>query len=183
MRLARVVQIFRVLPELRILLLAIGRSTTAARFAGDPDHGHPLRLRDDRLVLFAEEDPEHWGDIGEAMLTLFVMLTLENFPVYLERGREIEPWSVVYFVTFVLIAAFVVLNVLIGVVLNSMEEARAIHAREDLRARGVEVTDRGRRSHHGLRRSAASSTKLEAMLERRARPSPARTVGPRPDRS
>jgi hypothetical protein len=34
------------------------------------------------------------------MLTLFVMLTLENFPARLERGMEIEPLSIIYFVTF-----------------------------------------------------------------------------------
>ena len=69
-------------------------------------------------TLFGDEDPEHWGDIGEAMLTLFVLLTLENFPAYLERGMAIEPWSVVYFVSFVMVAAFIVLNLLIGVVLQ-----------------------------------------------------------------
>ena len=140
-RLARVVRIFRVLPELRILLLAIVRSI--------PPLGSMALLTTVILFvygmigwsLFGDEDPDRWGDIGEAMLTLFVMLTLENFPVYLERGREIEPWSVVYFVTFILIAAFIVLNVLIGVVLNSLQEAREIHVREELRARGEEPSE------------------------------------------
>jgi voltage-gated sodium channel len=74
------------------------------------------------------------------MLTLFVMLTLENFPAQLERGMDIEPLSVVYFVSFVLIAAFIVLNVLIGVVLNSMDEARQIHVERELRDAGLEPT-------------------------------------------
>jgi voltage-gated sodium channel len=69
------------------------------------------------------------------------MLTLENFPATLERGMEIEPLSIIYFVTFVLVAALIVLNVLIGVVLHSMEEARVIHAREELRERGVDATE------------------------------------------
>ncbi|MFN2469866.1 MAG: ion transporter [Gaiellaceae bacterium] len=140
-RLARVVRIFRVLPELRILLLAIGRSL--------PPLGSMAMLVTVILFvygmigwsLFGEQDPKHWGDIDEAMLTLFVMLTLEDFPRYVERGREVEPWSVVYFISFVLVAAFIVLNVLIGVVLNSMQEAREIHLREELRERGVEPTD------------------------------------------
>ncbi len=37
---------------------------------------------------------------------------------------DAHPWSWIYFVSFILIAAFIVLNVLIGIVLNSMEEAR-----------------------------------------------------------
>ena len=58
---------------------------------------------------------------------------------------EFEPWAWIYFVSFILVAAFIVLNVLIGVVLNSMEEAREITRRQALRERyGVDasVTDR-----------------------------------------
>ena len=69
------------------------------------------------------------------MLTLFVMLTLENFPTYMDAGMEVHPWSWVYFVSFILIAAFVVINVLIGIVLNSMEEAREAEKRRAVRER------------------------------------------------
>ena len=52
---------------------------------------------------------------------------------------EVHPWSWVYFVSFILIAAFVVINVLIGIVLNSMEEAREEERRRAVRERlGVE---------------------------------------------
>jgi voltage-gated sodium channel len=44
-----------------------------------------------------------------------------------------------YFVSFALVAAFIVLNVLIGIVLNSMEEARALERR---RVEGGPVADR-----------------------------------------
>jgi voltage-gated sodium channel len=70
------------------------------------------------------------------MLTMFVLLTLENFPAYMERGMDVHPWSWVFFVSFVLVAAFIVLNVLIGIVLNSMEEARELERR---RALGIGV--------------------------------------------
>jgi voltage-gated sodium channel len=140
-RMLRVIRVVRLLPELRVLTLAIVRSlpplfsmavlTTVILFV----YGMIGWL------LFGDEDPDRWGDIGEAMLTLFIMLTLENFPATLERGMEIEPLSIIYFVTFVLVAALIVLNVLIGVVLHSMEEARIIHAREELRARGQQPTE------------------------------------------
>jgi voltage-gated sodium channel len=86
-------------------------------------------------LMFAEDIPNHWGTIGRAMLTLFVMLTLENFPTYMDEGMEIHPWSWVYFVSFILVAAFIVLNVLIGIVLNSMEEARETERRQAIRNR------------------------------------------------
>ena len=65
-------------------------------------------------ILFGDELPDQWGNIGRAMLTLFVMLTLENFPVYMDEAMEVEPWAWIYFVSFILVAAFIVLNVLIG---------------------------------------------------------------------
>jgi voltage-gated sodium channel len=89
-------------------------------------------------LLFGDELPEDWGNIGVALLPLFVMLTLENFPAYMDAGMSVHPWAWIYFVTFVLIAAFMVLNVLIGIVLNSMEEAREIERR---RALGADVDD------------------------------------------
>ena len=45
-------------------------------------------------VLFDEGDPAHFGDIGEAMLTMFIGLTLENLPDNIERGGEITAWAV-----------------------------------------------------------------------------------------
>ena len=137
-RLLRVVRIVRLLPDLRILLQGVVRSL-------------PPLFSVTMLVtlllfvygmigwlLFGDELPEDWGTIGAAMLTLFVMLTLENFPAYMDAGTSVHPWAWIYFVTFVLIAAFMVLNVLISIVLNSMEEAREIERR---RALGADVDD------------------------------------------
>jgi voltage-gated sodium channel len=140
-RLLRVVRVVRLLPELRVLTLAIVRSLPPLFSMGVLTTVILFVYGMVGWLLFGDEDPDRWGDIGEAMLTLFVMLTLENFPATLERGMEIEPLSIIYFVTFVLVAALIVLNVLIGVVLHSMEEARVIHAREELRARGEEPTE------------------------------------------
>jgi voltage-gated sodium channel len=131
-RLARVVRVVRLLPDLRVLLLAVARSlpplfsmtvlTTLILFV----YGMVGWL------MFGDEDSQSWGDIGNAMLTLFVLLTLEDFPAHLEAGMEIHTWSWIYFVSFALVAAFIVLNVLIGIVLNSMEEARELERRRRL---------------------------------------------------
>jgi voltage-gated sodium channel len=131
-RLLRVVRIFRVLPDLRVLVIGVVRSLP-------PLFSMTLLVTVILFVygmvgwlLFGDELPDDWGTIGAAMLTLFVMLTLEDFPAYMEAGMDVHPWSWVYFVTFVLLAAFMVLNVLIGIVLNSLEEARELERRRRL---------------------------------------------------
>jgi voltage-gated sodium channel len=128
-RLARVVRIVRLLPDLRVLLLAVLRSL--------PPLASMLALTTVMLfvygmvgwLLFGDELAERWGNIGAAMLTLVILLTLENFPIYLEQGMDVYPWAWVYFVSFALVTAFILLNVLIGIVLNSMEEARELERR------------------------------------------------------
>ena len=134
-RLARVVRIVRLFPDLRVLLAGVWRSVPPL-FAIALATGMLLFVYGMvGWTLFDDELPDDWGNIGRAMLTLFVMLTLENFPIYMEAGMDVHPWSWVYFVSFILIAAFIVINVLIGIVLNSMEEAREAERRRAVRER------------------------------------------------
>ncbi len=134
-RLLRVVRLVRVLPDLRVLLLGIWRSVPPLASIGAVTAMILFVYGMVGWILFGDELPDQWGNIGRAMLTLFVMLTLEDFPVYMDQAMEIEPWAWVYFVSFILVAAFIVLNVLIGVVLNAMEEARELDRRRALRER------------------------------------------------
>ena len=124
LRLLRLVRIFRFLPEVRILSASIVKSippllsmtvlTTLLLFlygmAG--------------FYIFGEQAPESWGNIGLSMKSLFILLTLENFPVYLEEAMLISPVAVPFFLSYVFLIVFTVLNVLIGIVLNAMDEAR-----------------------------------------------------------
>jgi voltage-gated sodium channel len=131
-RLARIVRVAHLLPDVRVLITAVIRSLPPLASMGILT---TLILFVYGMIgwqLFGAEQPQQWGTIGEAMLTLFVMLTLEDFPQYMERGMEIHPWSWVFFVSFILVAAFVVINVFIGIVLNSMEEARELERRKRL---------------------------------------------------
>jgi voltage-gated sodium channel len=137
-RLLRVVRIVRILPDLRILVTGVVRSL--------PPLGSMLLLTTVMIfiygmlgwLLFADELPQDWGNIGRAMLSLFVLLTLEDFPRYMERAMDVHPWSWIYFVTFVLITVFIIINVLIGIVLTSMEEARELERRRRLAISGEE---------------------------------------------
>jgi voltage-gated sodium channel len=77
------------------------------------------------VYLLGEKLPLHWGDISIALTTLFILLTLENFPVYLEEAILVSPLALPFFLSYIVIVVFTVLNVFIGIVLNAMDEARA----------------------------------------------------------
>ncbi|MFD9455618.1 ion transporter [Streptomyces sp. NPDC059985] len=134
LRLARVLRTARFLPHLRILLVAVGRSlpgTASFLFVG------ALVLYVYAMVgwvCFAESDPQHYGSIGRASLTLFLLTTLDGLTDAVRAGLQISRFSIVYYASYALLASFVLVNVLIGVVLNSLDEAREMEA-EDKRAR------------------------------------------------
>jgi voltage-gated sodium channel len=133
-RIARVVRLVRFSPGLRTILAALLRSL--------PGVGGFLALALVTLyvygmagwLLFADRYPEHYGTIGRAVLTLFVLLSLETLPGLIEQGMAVSPWTLVYYVSYVLITANLLLNILIAVIVNSMEEARRLEMTERLAA-------------------------------------------------
>ncbi len=130
-RLARVLRIVRLLPDLRVLTIAIGRSIPGVMSLAVLAMLVLFIYGMVGWTIFDDHNPAQYGTIGEAMLTLFIALTLENLPDQIATGRELSDWTLLYFVSYALIAAFLIFNILIGVVINSLEEARAIeHARE-----------------------------------------------------
>jgi voltage-gated sodium channel len=128
LRLLRVVRLLRYLPDARMLLASVGKAL--------PSMFSVFVLTILLLfvygmvgwTLFGESLPESWGTIGQAMMTLFILLTLENFPVYLEEAQAVSPFATVFFISYVLVAAFIVFNLLIGIVIGSMEKAREAEA-------------------------------------------------------
>ncbi|MBB3753032.1 voltage-gated sodium channel [Mycolicibacterium sp. BK634] len=135
-RLARIVRIIRFLPDLRVVIGAIARSIPGVASLAAATALLIYIYGMLGWVLFSNHDPDHYGNIGRAMLTMYIMLTLENLPDNVEMGLQISPWTVLFFISYTVILSFLVFNLFIGIVLNSMEEARAVdrarHETDDL---------------------------------------------------
>ncbi|MBX9472268.1 ion transporter [Microcella sp.] len=123
-RLLRILRIFRFLPEARILMLSMIKSVAPlanlAVLIGFLMFIYAMA----GVYLFGTQNPEQWGNIGAAMITLTVMLTLENFPDSFLAGLEITPLALLFFLSYMFFIVFTVLNVLIGIVLTAMDQAR-----------------------------------------------------------
>ena len=75
--------------------------------------------------LFGETFPEWFGSIGKSLYTLFQVMTLESWSMGISRPvMEVFSWAWLYFVPFVLISSFVVMNVVVGIVVNSISEVQ-----------------------------------------------------------
>ncbi|WP_207482433.1 ion transporter [Arenibaculum pallidiluteum] len=72
--------------------------------------------------LFGEIAPEFFGTLGASMFTLFQIMTVEGWPDIARGVMEDMPWAWLFFVVFLLLATFTVLNLFIGIIVSSMEE-------------------------------------------------------------
>ena len=125
LRIFRLIRIFRFLPEVRILTRSITRSLPPLMSMSVLIFLALFIYGMAGVYLFGQEMPDQWGDITAALTSLFILLTLEEFANYLVDGLEVSPWALPFYVSYVFIIVFTILNVLIGVVLNAMDEARA----------------------------------------------------------
>ncbi len=79
--------------------------------------------------LFGERFPEWFGTIGDSFYTLFQIMTLESWSMGIVRPvMEAYPYAWAFFVPFILMTSFTVLNLFIGIIVDGMqassEEAR-----------------------------------------------------------
>ncbi|MCR4617293.1 MAG: ion transporter [Lachnospiraceae bacterium] len=76
-------------------------------------------------TVFGTAFPEWFGNIGKTFYTLFQVMTLESWSMGISRPvMEVFPWAWIYFVPFVLLSAFVIMNVVVGIVVNSISEVQ-----------------------------------------------------------
>ena len=97
--------------------------------------------------LFGASFPDWFGSVGESFYTLFQVMTLESWSMGIVRPvMETHPFAWVFFVPFILVTTFVVVNLVVGLVVNSMQDAHHAEAdeitgtyRDDVIARLAEI--------------------------------------------
>ena len=124
---ARLVRVFRVLrmisiiPELRILLVSLVKAL--------PQLGYVMLLMFIIFYIYAAVgstlfeaiNPVLWGDITISMLTLFRIMTFEDWTDVMYETQEVYSLSWIFYLTFIFFTAFAFLNMVIGIVVNVME--------------------------------------------------------------
>lgn len=84
--------------------------------------------------LFGASFPDWFGSIGESMYSLFQIMTLESWSMGIVRPvMEVHPYAWAFFVPFILIVSFAVLNLFIAVVVDSMQQVHKEEADELMR--------------------------------------------------
>ena len=73
--------------------------------------------------LFNSVDAENWGTLPRSILTLFQILTLEGWVEIMSDVTNVNPLYVIYFVSFIMIGTFVVINIFVAVIVKKSEDA------------------------------------------------------------
>ncbi len=134
LRILRILRMITVFPKLKLIIGALLKSI--------PSMGYIIMLIGILFYVYAivgvfvfgPSDPMHFGDLHHAFVTLFKVLTLEgwtdimNVHIFGDIGNEnlriISIWPFFYFASFILIGAMIIMNLFIGVIMNSMEESQ-----------------------------------------------------------
>ena len=123
-RIFRVLRMVSIIPELRVLLNSLVKAL--------PQLSYVMLLMFIIFYIyaaigstfFAEINPVLWGDIAISMLTLFRVMTFEDWTDVMYETQEMYAFSWVYYLTFIFFTAFAFLNMVIGIVVNVLEDER-----------------------------------------------------------
>ncbi len=154
LRVLRVMRLLTVIPSLR--------KVVAAFLHAIPGIGGVLLLMSVFLYtsavlavnLFGRDFPQWFGTLGGSLFSLFQILTLEGWADMARTVMETYAWAPLFFIPFIIIATFTVLNLFIGIIVSTMQE---------LATKQDSEPDAGESTHAILKRIEPD---LRALLER-----------------
>ena len=129
LRILRVLRLISVVPQLRRVVSAIGYSIPGmVSVVGVLGLIFYVASVLATKLFGIHPDPfmqEWFGSIGASAYTLFQIMTLESWSMGVVRPTmELFPWAWAFFIPFIIITSFAVLNFFIGIIVDSMQIAQ-----------------------------------------------------------
>ncbi|MBT8420078.1 MAG: ion transporter [Gammaproteobacteria bacterium] len=164
LRIFRVLRLISVIPELRLLVNAL--------IVSIPRMGYVALLMFIIFYIYAaigchlfeHINPVLWGNVSIALLTLFRVATFEDWTDVMYETMDSYGWSWIYYLTFIFFTAFVLLNMMIGIVLDVMQREHENMERDEGKGEAAEV--------HWLKEHTGAIeerlVRIEALLESHA---------------
>ncbi len=118
LRVFRVLRIISVVPELKLIIDSLIRSVTRVFYVSLLLFIILYIYATVGSILFSDDLPQRWGDLGTTMITLFQVLTLSSWEQVMLPLQEIYWWAWIYFFSFIIICAITMLNLLIAVIVD-----------------------------------------------------------------
>lgn len=114
-------------------------------------------------MLFSDAFPNMFGSIGKTMYLLFQIMTLDSWSMDICRPiMQTHPYAWVYFIPFVIISSFVILNIVVGIVVNSISDVTNSRKASKIKDDDSAIEDE-------IHEVKAHLNTLEALLKKRQR--------------
>ncbi|MGD8594168.1 MAG: ion transporter [Gammaproteobacteria bacterium] len=121
--------------------------------------------------LFAAEHPEWFGTIGRSMYTLFQIMTLESWSMGIVRPlMQTHPYAWVFFVPFILVATFTMLNLFIAIIVNAMQTQTEQETEKTVAAVEQATQQVDVHLHQDIKNIEAELRALRQIVEQRLKP-------------
>ncbi len=132
LRILRVLRLISLIPQLRVvteaLLGAIPGIVSVAGLMSIIFYVFSVMATE----LFGNDHPEWFGSLGDSMYTLFQVMTLESWSMGIVRPvMETHAYAWAFFIPFILIATFTMLNLFIAIIVDAMQSVQAMKTEQD----------------------------------------------------
>jgi len=162
LRLFRVMRLISFIPELRVLVSAL--------ISALPRMGYVALLMFIIFylyavvgnLLYANLNPVLWGDLGVSLLTLFRVATFEDWTDVMYEAMTLYSLSWIYFITFIFFSAFVFLNMMIGIVVEVLDEE---HKKMDAETNADKIAKEKEAKDEYTKRMEAEMASLHQKLD------------------
>ena len=118
LRIFRVLRLISVIPELKKIIEAILDSIKRVFFVSLLLFIVLYIYATMGSILFSQDDPTRWGDLGISLITLFQVLTLSSWETVMLPMQEIYWWSWIYFFSFIVICGITIMNLVIAILVD-----------------------------------------------------------------
>jgi len=118
LRVFRVLRLISVVPELKKIIEALLSSIVRVFYVGLLLFIILYIYATIGSILFSNDIPERWGDVGVSMITLFQVLTMSSWEQVMLPLQDIYWWAWIYFFSFIIICGITMLNLLIAILVD-----------------------------------------------------------------
>ena len=166
LRILRVLRLISVVPQMRRVVSAIGYSipgmVSVISVLGLIFYVSAV-LATRLFGTYPDPNMQEWfGSIGASAYTLFQIMTLERWSMGVVRPTmDLFPWAWTFFLPFIIITSFAVLNFFIGIIVDSMQTAQKLEADASMQNDDAPATQKDLRNL--LVQLSDISDKLEKM--------------------
>jgi len=122
LRIFRILRIITIIPELKAIINSLLRSSKSIMYVFILIFIVFYIFAIVGTVLFETAPSGLWSDVGTALLTLFRIMTFEGWTDVMYESMKIYPWSWIFYIVFIFLTTFTFLNMIIGIILDSLNE-------------------------------------------------------------